>query len=145
MIETQATVTGLDGAYALVEAPQSGCGRCHEKGGCGGANNTAQLFCNSPRHFRVLNPLHAKVGDRVAIGVPDGALSRTALLLYVLPLTAMIMGSVLGVVLASEALRDGLAVLGAVLGLVGGLSLARHWQRRWIASARFAPVIRQLL
>ena len=70
MIETQATVTALEGDYALVEASQGGCGRCHEQGGCGG-NNASQLFCHGPRHFRVLNPLGVKVGEKVVVGVPE--------------------------------------------------------------------------
>lgn len=145
MIETQATVTGLDGAYALVEASQGGCGRCHEKGGCGG-NNAAQLFCHGPRHFRVLNPLDAQVGDRVAIGVPDGAVSRSVLLLYVLPLLLLIFGAMLGGwISAFSGSRDAGALLGALCGGGTAWFLVRYLQHRSAASPRFQPVIRQRL
>lgn len=143
MIETQATVTGLDGAYALVEASEVGCGRCHEKGGCGG-NNASQLFCQAPRRFRVRNPLGALVGDRVAIGVPDGAVARSVLILYVLPLILIILGAVLGAALFPGR-RDAMAGLGAVLGGVLGWFVARGLQQRSAMSPLFEPVIRQRL
>ena len=36
-------VRSLDGENAIVEPDQGGCGRCHEKGGCGGQQLT-QIF-----------------------------------------------------------------------------------------------------
>jgi len=143
MIETQATVTALEGDYALVEASQGGCGRCHEQGGCGG-NNASQLFCHGPRHFRVLNPLGVKVGEKVLVGVPDGAVSHSVLVLYLLPLALLVLGAVAGAALMPEA-RDAAAAAGALSGGLLAWFLARHLQARDAQSPRFQPVIRQRL
>lgn len=143
MIETQATVTALEGDYALVEASQSGCGRCHETGGCGG-NNGARLFCHAPRRFRVRNPLGARVGERVSVGVADGAILRSAAILYVLPLACLLAGALAGALLLPDA-RDGAALVGALVGSGLAWRLAVRLQRRSAHSGRYEAVIRQRL
>lgn len=134
--ETQAVVTALDGNYALVRTEAGGCGRCHEAGGCGGAN-ISQMLCNNERTWRVLNPHGAKVGELVRVAVADGALSSGAMLIYVLPLSCFIGGALFGVSLFAET--------GAIVGAGAGLALAwlvvsrRARQRR--CDPRFHPHI----
>ena len=76
-IEASGTVAQIDGEYAIVHMDQTGCGRCHEEGGCGG-HNLGNLLCRSVRSLRVANPGQARVGDRVRIAVAVGALRRSA-------------------------------------------------------------------
>ena len=90
-----AVVRSLEGRNAVVETEQGGCGRCHEKGGCGGQQLT-QMFCNGKKIFQVDNAIGAAVGDRVTIAVAPGSVRRTANLAYVLPLIATIVGAALG-------------------------------------------------
>lgn len=117
MIEEQITiravVRALDGQKALVEVEHGGCGRCHEKGGCGGQQLT-QMFCSGPKTYQVDNAVGAAVGDHVTVAVPPGRVSRSANLAYILPLTAAIGGAALGSPLGGD--------LGAMLGAVGGLT-----------------------
>lgn len=108
----QAIVRSLDGKWVHVEVEQGGCGRCHEKGGCGGQHLT-QMFCSGPKTYRVENTIGADVGDRVKIAVAVGSVSRTANLAYILPLTATIAGAALGATLGS----DLSAMVGAGIGL----------------------------
>lgn len=108
----QAIVRSLDGKWVRVEVEQGGCGRCHEKGGCGGQHLT-QMFCSGPKTYRVENTIGADVGDRVKIAVAVGSVSRTANLAYILPLTATIAGAALGATLGS----DLSAMVGAGIGL----------------------------
>lgn len=122
MSETQATVTAVDGDYAYVRTDGGGCGRCHEKGGCGGAN-ISQMLCSKERSWRVLNPRGAVVGERVRVVVADGALRAGATLLYVVPLACFIGGAMLGALSFGEA--------GAIGGGLLGLLVAwRHVSRR---------------
>ncbi|MCP5269080.1 MAG: SoxR reducing system RseC family protein [Zoogloeaceae bacterium] len=136
MSETKATVSALDGEYALVRTGDGGCGRCNEPGGCGGVNVT-QMFCSQPREWRVLNPRGAKVGEEVRVAIADGALTATALTLYVLPLALLFVGAILGAVLFSE--------LGGILGALSGLILAWRWvvhqQKKRHCDSRFHPHI----
>ena len=136
MTETTRIVSAIDGDYAVVETGQGGCGRCHEKGGCGGAN-IGQMFCTAPKNWRVLNPRGAKVGEQVRIAVGEGAVSSTAMLVYVLPLVLLFSGALLGTLLAAES--------GAIAGALVGLVLAWRWivhrQKQRYCDPRFHPHI----
>lgn len=116
----RAVVRALEGERALVEVEAGGCGRCHEKGGCGGQHLT-QMFCSGPKTYLADNALGAQVGDRVTVGIAAGALRRTANLAYGLPLTATIIGAVLGMPFGG----DLAAMAGAALGLVSSVIYVR--------------------
>ena len=111
----RAIVRELDTDGALVEVEQGGCGRCHEKGGCGGQSLT-QMFCSEPKRYRVVNDIGAGVGDRVVVAIAAGSVRKSANLGYVLPLTATIAGALLGMQLGEDP--------GAMLGAAAGLLLS---------------------
>ena len=116
----QAVVRSLSGGEAEVEVEAGGCGRCHEKGGCGGQQLT-QMFCSSQKTYRVDNAVGANVGDRVTVVIAAGSVRRTANLAYGVPLTAAILGAVLGSPLGGD--------LGAISGAAIGLVLALLYVR----------------
>lgn len=137
MIETRAKVIRIEGNEALVETnPQGGCGQCDKAGGCG-SGKLSRLFCSKPRYFRVPNAIQAKAGEEVAITVADGMVMRSATLLYLLPLSLLLVGGIVGASLAdSPAARDGYSALGALLGLVAGFALSR-----WLSSTTVNTVV----
>ena len=137
MIDAQGTVTELDGGYAVVRMDEAGCGRCHEKGGCGGAN-IGTMLCTTPRTFRVLNPDQAAVGDQVQVVIAAGVLRRSAAYAYGLPLLALFGGALLGSALAGE---PG-AIIGAVSGLIASALVLRYFLRRYRQDKRFDAFIR---
>lgn len=124
MASDKSTVRGvvraLNGSTAVVEIEQGGCGRCHEKGGCGGQQLT-QMFCSGPKTYSVDNHLGALVGERVTIAIAEGSVRRTANLAYGVPLTAAIAGAALGAPLGGDA--------GAMLGAGVGLLLSFFYIR----------------
>ena len=64
LLEKRATIVGIYGQQALVEADQaSGCEQCDGKG-CG-SGKLARLFCSKPRQYRVHNPINASIGKEV--------------------------------------------------------------------------------
>lgn len=130
MLETRATVMQINHQFALVQAEQgSGCEQCDGKG-CGSSKLT-QMFCSTPRQFQVDNPIDARVGDQVIVGVANGAVLRGIGLVYLLPLLAMIAGATLGSVSVAPELSDTYAAAGALAGLLVGFVCAR-----WLASRR---------
>ena len=137
MSEAHGTVAGLDGDHAIVRMDEAGCGRCHEEGGCGG-HNLGNLLCRTPRTFRVPNPGRSRIGDRVVVCIAEGAVRRSALRAYGLPLLSLLLGAVIGSLLGGD--------VGAIGGAVGGLLLAwqglRHVQRRSVPDPRSQPYIR---
>lgn len=128
MLEMRAIVIQVEGDEASVQpVGTGGCGHCSSEGGCGSGTLT-KLFCSSkPRHFKVSNKARARVGDEVQVTIPDGALLRGAMKMYVLPLMLLLIGGIAGAGLAGDASpgRDAYAVTGAVIGLVLGFVLAR--------------------
>ena len=137
MIDAPGTITALDGDYAIVRMDETGCGRCHEEGGCGG-NNIGKMLCSTPRTFRVLNPGHAAIGDQVTIVIAEGVVRRSAALAYGLPLLALIFGALVGSMLAGE--------IGAIVGSLAGLLcswLALHFAQLYVRpDQRDQPYIR---
>lgn len=115
MSTIRAIVRAVDGNQAVVEVEAGGCGRCHEKGGCGGQSLT-QMFCSGHKTYRVDNPSGAKPGDQVAVAISAGSVRRTANFAYGLPLLATIAGAVLGMSLNGD--------VGAILGALCCLALS---------------------
>ena len=137
MIDAQGTITAVNGDTADVLMDETGCGRCHEEGGCGG-HNIGKMLCASPRTFRVRNPGHSVVGDRVTIVIAEGAVRRSAMLAYVVPLLALFVGALGGSALAGE---TG-AIIGAVSGLLGAWLMLRYVQARSTPKRNSQPYIR---
>ncbi len=127
----RAVVRAVDADGVHVEVAQGGCGRCHEKGGCGGQHLT-QAFCSGPRRYYVANDIGVQVGDQVTVEVAAGSLRRGANLAYGMPLLGLIGGALTGKALAGDA--------GAIIG--GGLGLVLAY---WLLArkSRNSPVDRQ--
>jgi len=140
MDEQLATVRGvvraLDGQEAIVEVEQGGCGRCHEKGGCGGQQLT-QMFCSGPKMYRADNPGGAGIGDRVQVAFGADAVRRSANLAYGLPVLSLLSGAGLGMQLA----EDPGAMLGGVAGLVAAWIFLRRNTRPGSGKPRNRPYI----
>ena len=141
MLETQAIVISVEGDEALVESLQGGgCGKCDSENGCG-SGKLAQLFCSEPRRFRVRNDANVQAGTLVQVTVEEGVLLRSAALIYVLPLTLLLGGALLGSIWESSASRDIYPALGGLFGLVTGFVLAKFIS----AGSRLAPVAKPVI
>lgn len=113
VVTIKGVVRSLADDQAIIEVAQGGCGRCHEKGGCGGQQLT-QMFCNGPKTYVVPNTIGAIVGDEVNVAIRAGNVRKTANLAYGAPLIALIGGAVIG----SYVGQDVGAMIGAGLGLI---------------------------
>ena len=114
-----------DGATLVAPQANGACGANHcATQACGTALLT-QLFSRQPRILVVDNPIAARVGERVVVGLQPGVFLKTALVVYLLPLCALLVGAAFGLFWAghSEA-RDLYAALGGLIGLASsGLAL----------------------
>ncbi len=120
MVETPARVVRLQGdaAWVRVETPES-CGACSGKG-CGASLYARILHPREPE-YRVANPISAQPGERVVIGIEDGAVLRAVACAYLIPLALLTLGAIVG-----SAFGEGTAVAGGLLGLVLGLLRMRR-------------------
>ena len=114
----------VEGDQALVETRRkSSCGGCSARAGCGTAL-LAKVFGSRRSALRVANRVRAKRGEGVIVGLPESALTLGSLLVYILPLFAMITGAGLGRwlgVQASSLPAEPASIVGGALGLVAGL------------------------
>jgi sigma-E factor negative regulatory protein RseC len=128
MIEQEARVAELDGDHAVVViVRQSACGSCHAKSGCGTAL-VGSLFPSRQLSLRLPNNRQAAKGDRIIVGLPEAAMQLAALLLYGLPLVALLAGAVAGQQLAESSgwSAEPAAIIGGLTGLIAGLAAARR-------------------
>lgn len=145
MIEQKALVVGVERGYAWVIPQQQGAG-C--KGCSGGSCSSSSAFDFLKREpqtqkLRVLNPVHARHGDHVVIGVQGEALVVYSFLAYLLPLLSLVLMAVVGrEMFTLFALHAELgAVLGGITGLLGGLRFANSFCSNSLRSDDFQPVI----
>jgi sigma-E factor negative regulatory protein RseC len=142
MIEEQAVVVELRGDRALLEIERNQpCGICGATRGCG-LSIWGRFFSRRNSRFSTTNQLDAKVGDRVVVGVEEGALFSSAMISYVLPMAFLLGGALLGASFAASARSSDLyATLGACAGLLGGLALVRYYSAGKQLSGRYSPVM----
>lgn len=132
MIEEQARVIGVSGDVAEVATVRhSACGGCAAKQGCG-TSLLAAWFPQRELTFRLQNPVDARVGDTVVIGLNEGALQRSSLLVYGLPLMGLLIGAIAGdqffIALAWPSELGG--IIGSLFGLTAALGFVRHGSER---------------
>jgi sigma-E factor negative regulatory protein RseC len=124
MIDAQGTIVSVDGEHAVVRMDETGCGRCHEPGGCGGYN-IGRMLCTPPRDFKVMNPKLLSVGSRVTVAIAEGSVRRSAIIAYAFPLLILFLGASGGLFFAGE--------IGAIAGSLGGLFLSAFAIRPLVA------------
>ncbi len=142
MIETKAIVVDVRGNDLLVVARQSGgCGHCDSEKGCG-SGKLSQMLCREPRQFLVSNDAGARVGDEVQVTLPEGVLLRSAILMYIVPLLMLLAcGMVAASLAASDAQRDGYALVGGLAGLVAGFLFSKKMAQRVQVKASAQSVV----
>ncbi len=123
LIEGFARVVAVDDGRAWLEPEETtSCGTCHSAGLCSIGKNGGNAGRLAAKRFPLPGELGLRVGERVVVGISEGALLRGAATAYLLPLVILLAGGILGQELYGT---DSMAATGAVGGLVLGLGLAR--------------------
>mgnify|MGYP001103104438 CR=1 FL=1 len=126
MIEERVEVVRVADGLAWVQPKgSSGCARCDAGEGCG-AGLWQRAFGLRPRQI-VLPDSQLQVGDQLLLSITEGALLSSAAMLYLLPLVTLIAGALIGSYLGAADGGEWQVLLGATLGLISGLLLARGW------------------
>lgn len=119
MIEHRGIVQRVDGGKAIVAMETAGCSSCGQGSSCG----IGKMAGGRPATLLTL-PVSGDIraGDLVSIALPASKLSLSALLGYLFPAFAMLLGAWLGATLEGT---DGATALGAIAGFLGALAIAR--------------------
>lgn len=144
-VEGIARVVRVADGLAWLEPEQTtSCGHCASSASCGTGQREAAGIGTvasrlAARRFTIDNlegGAALQVGERVVIGVGEGALLGAALTAYGLPLLTALVGGSVGQGMYGE---DAAAMLGMVGGLAFGLFIARLLTRRLAARGDLAP------
>lgn len=140
MLEGRARVLTAEGDFARLEIQRpSSCGGCGASTTCGTAL-LGRWLSRRPLEVQAANPVGARPGDWVVVGLADEVLTEASLLAYLTPLLGLFLGGGAGQALGGEPA----AILGAVAGLTLGLGGAgRFAGRRWADPAYRAEILRR--
>jgi len=143
MIEAEGVVVKVEGDVAYIQAQRaSSCGGCAQQGGSCGSATLIGFFGRKTPWYSARNPVGAKVGERVVVGIEELALFKGVLAIYVPPLLLLVAGAIAGHRLAvAPAAADGYAMLGALLGVVAGYFGSRYAAARLAAGEGNQPVV----
>ncbi len=120
----------LSDSIAVLEIERkTACGLCGKTRGCGNSI-WGKLFAHQSTAFKAQNPIMAKVGDSVVVGINERALLKSALLLYIAPLVTMMIGAIL----MNELMHNN---AGSILGALIGLMLGFVWVKGHTTASRY--------
>ena len=140
MIEEQATVVRSDEQGVWVELQrQSACGQCAARSGCGTAV-LGKVLGKRLSRVRALHSQPVKAGDRVVIGIQEGALVRGSLAVYLIPLLMLIIFALAGRWVFG-AQDEPMIILSGLAGLVAGFFWLRRFSCRNIDNEDYQPVV----
>lgn len=119
MIEHRGIVQRVEGGKAIVAMETAGCASCGQGSSCG----VGKMAAGRPATLLTL-PVSGDIraGDVVIVGLPENRLTLSALMGYLFPAFAMLLGAWLGSALAET---DAATALGAIAGFIVALVLAR--------------------
>ncbi|MDD2884649.1 MAG: SoxR reducing system RseC family protein [Dechloromonas sp.] len=119
MIEHRGIVHQVMNGRATIAMETSSCGSCGHGSHC----SIGQLAeGRAATLITVPAPAGLQAGDAVRIGLPASKLTLSALLGYLFPALAMLLGAALGSSLQGS---DGGTALGAIIGFLAALVIAR--------------------
>ncbi|WP_061710015.1 SoxR-reducing system protein RseC [Pseudenterobacter timonensis] len=138
MIKEWATVVSWQNGVALVSCDvKAACGSCASRAGCG-SRVLNKLGPQTTHTLQVPSEQPLVAGQKVELGIAEGSLLGSAMLVYLTPLAGLF---VLGGLFQMLFGTDLAAMCGAALGGVGGFLLARGYSRRLAAREAWQPVI----
>lgn len=143
MIEERARVIAIEDDNLLLEAEtRAACNACAAKQGCG-TSVLSRWVGRKFTRFQAPNTVNAQVGDEVVVGLAEEAMLKGSVLVYLLPLLAMIGFALLADSLISTdaASRDLLVVVSAVAGFALMLFISRWFLSTNSNRSRLTPVV----
>ena len=143
MIEEHARVIAVQNGQLLLEAQtKASCSACAVKQGCG-TSVISKWVGRKFTRFQAPNTVNARVGDEVVVGLAEEAMLKGSVLVYLLPLLAMIGFALLAdsLIAADTASRDLMVLIAAVAGFSLMLVISRLLLSSGSNSSKLTPVV----
>jgi sigma-E factor negative regulatory protein RseC len=144
MIEERATVVEVGPGVAWVQTERrTACDSCRVNKGCG-TGVIAKMVGRRSSVVRALDPVGARPGELVIIGIGEDAILRGSSAVYLVPLLAMFGAGIAGGAVLSPFAASGAewpGIVCALAGLCGGLWWLKRYAEAVRNDARFQPVV----
>lgn len=132
MIQEEALVTKVkDGVVYVRSGRRQSCGSCGAKDSCA-TTVLSPLFKQLQMELPLKTKRNIKVGDIVILGIEPQFLLKSSILLYLVPLVALIVGAIAGDYLSSLFFPEFKELIATLFGL---LSIASVFVYRWLNPA----------
>lgn len=144
-MEETGIVTGLkENGFAFVRATGGeGCGSCGCRGAC------QALGGGTERKITAINRVGATVGDQVLISIGSGSFLKASFVIYLLPILALVIGSVIGEKYSAHIWAAGnpetVSVLTGLFCLGASFMGIRLFNRRLSQKENYYPVIEKVI
>jgi len=137
MITEEGIVEKSNSDRVLVRVARTeACAHCQTRGAC-------QMFSRKEMRVEVLNDLGAKEGDRVKISVPTGSFLKLSMIVYLLPVAALIGGAYAGTLWGAD---GALPVLFGALAMGLTFPILRRYNRSALSpSSTFQPRLTKIV
>ena len=144
MLEEVGVVVRVEGELAIVKTKRSSmCDGCHSGGFC------KALGGGSDMEVAARNEVGAQAGDEVRMTVASKTFLKASFLVYMVPVTALILGALLGATLGPflypEASSDLLPVAFGLIFFFLSFVLMRIWAKGIRGGEQYCPVISEIL
>ncbi len=143
MLEQLATVVAVRGNQLVLETQaQSSCQSCSVNKGCG-TSLLSKVVGQKVIHFELENTLDARTGEQVVLGLPENAVVRGSLLIYIVPVLVLMLAAFAGdALLALDAASRDLKIAGFSLSAMAvGIFISRSLFRRADSMHNYMPVL----
>lgn len=147
MVEEQGIVIKVEKDFAWVKMQRkSSCGHCSAKEGC--STKAIEDIFKKEIEVRAINQSNVQVGDRVIVGLEEGALLKSSFTVYLIPLLSMLAATIFYETFAKKAFlpsHEILTVLAGLIGLAGGLFVIKHIAKKMSQDKRYHPVVLKII
>jgi sigma-E factor negative regulatory protein RseC len=142
MIEETGIVTKTDGVTAKVAVQKRGtCEGCTARGVCETTEGGMEI--------EALNPVQAEVGQTVKVSMKPSVYLKGALLVYGIPLAALIAGAIIGKNIGEAYMKetnsDLIAAITGFGALIASFFGIKIWTRRMEMKTEYKPVIEKII
>lgn len=141
MVKEWATVVRWQNGRALLRyGSSSGCGSCGARKTCG-SYALSKIGSNTEHELEIAIEQPLVEGQKIEVGIPEGSLIRSALLVYLTPILGLFIFA--GLAQAFDFEQFWIAISGVIGGIIG-FYIARRLASNWRDDEAFQPVILQI-
>lgn len=141
MVKEWATVVRWQNGRALLRyGSASGCGSCGARKTCG-SYALSKIGPNTEHELEIAIEQPLVEGQKIEVGIPEGSLIRSALLVYLTPILGLFIFA--GLAQAFDFEQFWIAISGIIGGIIG-FYIARRLASNWRDDEAFQPVVLQI-